>query len=99
MLKAPNPMPAPCEPLSFDIAGKERVLQDIVDVVLAQSVCITCAPCLCRQELVEVWQSIHPAVTAALSCRKCEHVAAFVCVRLSYSSPYHICSCEPYLLQ
>jgi serine palmitoyltransferase len=34
-----NPMaPAPREPPSFDIAGEEPVLQDIVDEALAQSV-------------------------------------------------------------
>ncbi|KAN0139459.1 hypothetical protein V8E53_002960 [Lactarius tabidus] len=41
-LKPPNPTtPAPREALSFDIADEERVLQDIVDEVLAQGVWIT----------------------------------------------------------
>ena len=51
-------MPTPCEAPSFDIAGEERMLQDIVDEVLAQGVRIICAYHLCRQELVEARLSI-----------------------------------------
>ena len=54
------------EPPSFDIAGEEHVLQDMVDEVLAHGV----------QELVEVRPSIRLAVTAALSRRECERAAA-----------------------
>ena len=78
-LKAPNPStPAPREPPSFDIAGEERVLQDIVDEVLAQGVWITRARCLRGQELVEVRPSIRLAVTAALSRKECERAAAII---------------------
>ena len=78
-LKAPNPTtPAPREPPSFDIAGEERVLQDIVDEVLAQGVWITRARRLRGQELVEVRPSIRLAVTAALSRKECERAAAVI---------------------
>ena len=78
-LKAPNPStPAPREPPSFDIAGEERVLQDIVDEVLAQGVWITRARRLRGQELVEVRPSIRLAVTAALSRKECERAAAVI---------------------
>ena len=78
-LKAPNPAtPAPREPPSFDIAGEERVLQDIMDEVLAQGVWITRARRLRGQELVEVRPSIRLAVTAALSRKECERAAAVI---------------------
>ena len=66
-LKAPNPsMPTPCEAPSFDIAGEERMLQDIVDEVLAQGVRIICAYHLCRQELVEARLSIRLTATCGV---------------------------------
>ena len=78
-LKAPNPTtPAPREPPSFDIAGEEGVLQDIVDEVLAQGMWITRARRLRGQELVEVRPSIRLAVTAALSRKECERAAAVI---------------------
>jgi serine palmitoyltransferase len=78
-LKAPNPMtPAPREPPSFDIAGEERVLQDIVDEVLSQGVWITRERRLRGQELVEVRPSIRLAVTAALSRREYERGAGVI---------------------
>jgi serine palmitoyltransferase len=78
-LKAPNPMtPSPREPLSFDIAGEERVLQDIVDEVLAQGVWITRARRLRGRELVEARPRIRLAVTAALSRKECERAAGFI---------------------
>ena len=78
-LKAPNPAtPAPREPPSFDIAGEERVLQDIVDEVLAQGVWNTRARRLRGQELVELRPSIRLAVTAALSRKECERAAAVI---------------------
>ena len=83
-LKAPNPStPAPREPPSFDIAGEERVLQDIVDEVLAQGVWITRARRLRGQELVEVRPSIRLAVTAALSRKECERAAAVIKVAVT----------------
>ena len=62
----------------FDIAGEARVLQDIVDEVLAQGVWITRARRLRGQELVEVRPSIRLAVTAALSRKECELAAAVI---------------------
>lgn len=78
-LKAPNPTsPVPREQPSFDIAGEERVLQDIVDEVLAQGVWITRARRLRGQELVEARPSIRLAVTAALSRKECERAAGVI---------------------
>jgi serine palmitoyltransferase len=72
--KAPNPVTAAsCDAPSFDIAGEERLLQDIVDEVLAHGVWVTGARRPCGQELVESRQSIRFAVTVALSHRECEH--------------------------
>ena len=99
-LKALNSLtPAPHGPPSFDITGADHMLQDIMDEVLAQGVWITHVPRLCRQELVKAQQSIHLAVTAALSRRECECMATVVCIRLSYSNPYCICPCVLNLLQ
>ena len=78
-LKVPNPAtPAPRALPSFDIAGEERMLQDIVDEVLTQGVWVTLARRLCGQELVEVRPNIHLAVTAALSRKECECAAAVI---------------------
>ena len=58
---------APRDGVSFDIAGNERVLQDIVAEVLAQGVWITRAR-----------PSIRLAVTAALSRKECERAAGVI---------------------
>jgi serine palmitoyltransferase len=77
--KAPNPATAASRDApSFDIAGEERVLQDIVDEVLAQGVWITRARRLRGQELVESRPSIRLAVTAALSRKECERAAGVI---------------------
>ena len=77
--KVPNPAtPAPRETPSFDIAGEERLLQDIVDEVLAQGVWITRARRLRGQEPVETRPSIRLAVTAALSRKECERAAGVI---------------------
>src|SRR6266702_1384885 len=56
--KPPNPAaPAPRDAPSFDIAGEERLVQDIVDEALVQGVWITRARRL-GQELVEARPSI-----------------------------------------
>jgi serine palmitoyltransferase len=70
--------PAARDAWSFDIAGEERLLQDIVDEVLAQGVWITRARRLRGQELVEVRPSIRLAVTAALSRKECERAAGVI---------------------
>ena len=75
--KPVNPAtPAPRDALSFDIAGEERLLQDIVDEVLMQGVWTTRARRLRGQELVEARPSIRLAVTAALSRKECDRAAS-----------------------
>jgi len=77
--KASNPaIPAPRDAPSFDIAGEERVLQDIVEEVLAQGVWITRARRLRGQELIETRPSIRLAVTSALSRKECERAAGVI---------------------
>ncbi len=76
--KPPNPAaPAPRDAPSFDIAGEERLVQDIVDEALVQGVWITRARRL-GQELVEARPSIRLAVTAALSRKECERAAGVI---------------------
>ena len=62
----------------MDIADEERVLQDIVDDVLAHGVWITRARRLRGQELVKVQPRIRLAVTAALSRKECERAAGVI---------------------
>ena len=77
--KAPNPATATSRDApSFDIAGEERLLQDILDEVLAQGVWITRARRLREQEFVEWRQSICLVVTAVLSRKKCERAAGVI---------------------
>ena len=78
-LKSPNPATAASRDApSFDIPGEERLLQDIVDEVLAQGVWITRARRLRGQELVESRPSIRLAVAAALSRKECERAAGVI---------------------
>ena len=78
-VKPVNPAtPAPRDALSFDVAGEERLLQDIVDETLAQGVWTTRARRLRGQELVEARPSIRLAVTAALSRKECERAAGVI---------------------
>ncbi|KAH8991594.1 hypothetical protein EDB92DRAFT_1798131 [Lactarius akahatsu] len=63
--------PILCDALSFDIVGEERLLQDIVDEVLAQGIWTTWVWWLHRQELVKVHLSIWLAIMAVLSCKEC----------------------------
>ncbi|KAH8977004.1 serine palmitoyltransferase [Lactarius hatsudake] len=77
--KPPNlATPAPRDAPSFDIAGEERLLRDIVDEALAQGVWTTRARRLRGQELVEARPSIRLAVTAALSRKECERAAGVI---------------------
>jgi serine palmitoyltransferase len=77
--KAPNPATAASRDApSFDIVSEERVLQDIVDEVLAQGVWITRARRLRGQELVKSRPSIRLAVTAALSRKESERAAGVI---------------------
>lgn len=71
---------APHEAPLFDIAGKERLLQDnvTVDEVLAQGAWITRARRLRGQELVETQLSIHLTVTSALSCKDRERATGVI---------------------
>ena len=52
--------------------GEERLLQDVVDEVLAQGVWITRVRRLRGQGLVETRHSIRLAVAGALSRKECE---------------------------
>ncbi|KAH8979343.1 hypothetical protein EDB92DRAFT_1806561 [Lactarius akahatsu] len=90
--KPPNTAtPAPRNALSFDTAGEERLLQDIVDEALAQGMWTMRAWRLRGQELVEarptsakvdpvkaVRDRIRLAVTAALSRKECERTAGVI---------------------
>ncbi|KAH9009372.1 serine palmitoyltransferase [Lactarius deliciosus] len=77
--KPPNPAtPAPRDAPSFDIAGEERLLQDVVDEALAQGVWTTRARRLRGQELVEARPRIRLAVTASLSRKECERAASVI---------------------
>ena len=77
--KSPSPATAASRDApSFDILGEERVLQDIVDEVLAQGMWITRARRLRGQELVESRLSIRLAVTAALSRKECERATGVI---------------------
>ena len=77
--KLSNPLsPHPREPEVFDAELEERLLQDIVDEVLAQGVLITRAKRLRGQELLEVRPTIRLAITAALSRKDCEKAASIV---------------------
>ncbi|KAH8985702.1 hypothetical protein EDB92DRAFT_1936328 [Lactarius akahatsu] len=77
--KPPNTAtPAPRDALSFDTAGEECLLQDIVDEALAQGVWTMRAWRLRGQELVEARPSIWLAVTAALLRKECERTAGVI---------------------
>lgn len=62
----------------FDIAGEERLLQEVVEEALAQGVLVTRAKRLRGQEMVEARPSIRIAVTAALTRKECEKAASVV---------------------
>ncbi len=70
--------PAPRDAPSFDIAGEERLLQDIVDEALARGVWIMRARRLRGKELVVARPSIRLAVTAALSRKECERATGVI---------------------
>ncbi len=97
--KSPNPAtPAPRDALSFNIAGEERLLQDIVDEARAQGVCITRARQLRGQELIEARPNIRLAVTAALSRKECERAAVVIKAAAAKvcSRSANECACCPY---
>ncbi|KAH9169400.1 hypothetical protein EDB89DRAFT_1854631 [Lactarius sanguifluus] len=73
-VKPPNPViPAPRDAPSFDIAGEERLLRDIVDMALAQGVYITRG-----QELVEAPPTTRLAITTALLRKECKRTAGVI---------------------
>ncbi|KAH8988184.1 hypothetical protein EDB86DRAFT_2773768, partial [Lactarius hatsudake] len=77
--KPPNPVtPVLRDALSFDIAGEEHLLQDIVDEALVQGVWTTRARRLRGQELGEARPSIRLAVMAVLSRKECERAASVI---------------------
>jgi len=68
----------PAHPLQFDVEAEERILQEIVDEVLAQGVLITRAKRLRGQEVVEPRPAIKLAVTSALSRKDTEKATTVV---------------------
>ena len=73
--------PASIEPRDapvFDIAGEERLLQEVVEEALTQGVLITRSKRLRGQEMGEARPSIRIAVTAALTRKECEKAASVV---------------------
>jgi serine palmitoyltransferase len=72
--------PAAHDALPSDIAGEERLLQDVVDKALAQGMWITRArrQHATGQELVEVRPSIRLAFTAAQECKECKRTTAVI---------------------
>jgi serine palmitoyltransferase len=77
--KPSNPLSVlPRDPPVFDIDIEERLLQEVVDDALAQSVLITRAKRLRGQELTEARPSIRLAISSALTKKECEKAASVV---------------------
>ncbi|KDQ56574.1 hypothetical protein JAAARDRAFT_131811 [Jaapia argillacea MUCL 33604] len=62
----------PRDPPQFDIDGEERLLQEVVDEVLAQGVLVTRAKSLRGQEMIEARPSIRLAISSAFTKKECE---------------------------
>jgi len=77
--KPSNPLSVlPRDPPVFDIELEERLLQEVVDDVLAQGVLITRAKRLRGQELTEARPSIRLAISSALTKKDCEKAASAI---------------------
>ncbi|EEB96389.1 hypothetical protein MPER_04487 [Moniliophthora perniciosa FA553] len=77
--KPSNPAsPLPRDAPQWDIAGEEKVLQDIVEEALAQGVMITKAKRLRGMEITEARPSIRLALTSALSKKETEKAVGIV---------------------
>lgn len=79
-LMAPNLLtPAWPEPPSFNIAGEEGALRDIMDPTrCSRSAWVTRAYRLRGQELVKARPNVRLAVAAALSRKECERATAIL---------------------
>ncbi|KAF9644208.1 serine palmitoyltransferase [Thelephora ganbajun] len=62
----------------FDIEAEERLLQEVVDDVLAQGILITRAKRLRGQEISEVRPSIRLAISSAFTKKECEKTATVI---------------------
>ena len=62
----------------FDIDAEERLLQEVVDDVLAQGILITRAKRLRGQEMSEARPSIRLAISTAFTKKECEKVATTI---------------------
>ena len=65
-------------PQPFDIDAEERLLQEVVDDVLAQGIFITRAKRLRGQEMSEAQPSIRLAISSALTKKECEKAATII---------------------
>jgi len=74
--KPSNPQSVlPRDPPAFDTELEEKLLQDVVEDVLAQGVLITRAKRLRGQEMSEARPSIRLAITSGLTKKECEKAA------------------------
>jgi serine palmitoyltransferase len=81
--KPPNPLSAlPRNHNAFDIDAEERLLQEVVDDVLAQGILITRAKRLRGQEMSEARPSIRLAISTAFTKKECEKAAAAIKISL-----------------
>ena len=77
--KPSNPASAlPRNPQPFDIDTEERLLQEVVDDVLAQGILITRAKRLRGQEMSEARPSIRLAISSAFTKKECEKAATTI---------------------
>ena len=68
----------PRNPQAFDIDTEERLLQEVVDDVLAQGILITRAKRLRGQEMSEARPSIRLAISSAFTKKECEKAATTI---------------------
>jgi len=62
----------------FDIDTEERLLQEVVDEVLAQGILITRAKRVRGQEMSEARPSIRLAISSAFTKKECEKAATVI---------------------
>jgi serine palmitoyltransferase len=78
-LKPSNPASVhPRNPQVFDIEAEEKLLQEVVDDVLAQGILTTRAKRLRGQEMSEAQPSIRLAISSAFTKKECEKAATAI---------------------
>ena len=78
-MKPSNPASVlPRNPQVFDIETEERILQEVVDDVLAQGYLIIRAKRLRGQEMSEPRPSIRLAISSAFTKKECEKAATAI---------------------